>query len=320
MARSEGWGVIAEIRNLRISFPLYQGRKWALKGLDLTLKGGEVFAFVGESGSGKSATGYAFMGLLPPYARVEGTILFQGRDLFSLPPREWCKVRGRQISMIFQEPMTALNPTVKVGRQVAEVFMLHSGLDRRGALDETVRLLEEMGIPNAEVRMEDYPHQLSGGMRQRVLIAMAMAASPRLLIADEPTTALDVTVQAQIISLLKRLQKEKGTTIFFITHDLGVVAEIAHRVGVIKDGVLLEEAPVDQLYSKPLHPYTRALLEVLPHWDRETRTFQLPRVRERPSAEGCPFFSYCFHANSECALELPPLKDVASGKVRCWLY
>ncbi len=291
-----------------------------MRGLDLVLKKGEVFAFVGESGSGKSVTGYAFMGLLPPYARVEGSILFQGEDLFSLSPREWCKVRGKRISMIFQEPMTALNPTMKVGRQVAEVFMLHEGMDGKGALRKAVRLLEEMGIPNPEVRVEDYPHQMSGGMRQRVLIAMAMASSPQMLIADEPTTALDVTVQAQIISLLKRLQREKGTAIFFITHDLGVVAEIAHRVGVIKDGVLLEEADVERLYAKPLHPYTKALLEVLPHWDRASRTFELPRVREEGEGEGCPFFAYCSEARERCSMELPPVTAVASGRVRCWLY
>ncbi len=313
-------GILVEVRNLRISFPLLKGRKWALRGLDLTLFKGEVFAFVGESGSGKSVTGYAFMGLLPPYARVEGSILFQGEDLFSLSPREWCKVRGRKISMVFQEPMTALNPTMKVGRQVAEVFMLHEGMDGRKALGETVKLLGEMGIPNPEVRVDDYPHQMSGGMRQRVLIAMAMAAGPRMLIADEPTTALDVTVQAQIISLLKRLQREKGTTIFFITHDLGVVAEIAHRVGVIKDGILLEEAGVERLYSDPLHPYTKALLEVLPHWDRRSRSFELPKVREDGEGEGCPFFAYCSEAREKCSGELPPVKDVPGGRVRCWLY
>jgi len=275
---------------------------------------------VGESGSGKSVTGYALMGLLPPSAKVEGSIVFQGRDLLTLSPREWCHVRGRLVSMIFQEPMTALNPTMKIGRQVAEVFVLHGGLDKKRAEEETVRLLGEMGIPNPEVRIKDYPHQLSGGMRQRVLIAMAMAAGPQLLIADEPTTALDVTVQAQIISLLKRLQREKGTTIFFITHDLGVVAEIAHRVGVIKDGVLLEEAPVERLYSHPLHPYTQALLEVLPHWDRESRTFNLPRIRGDGVDNGCPFYPYCSHAKARCREELPPMKDTTSGKIRCWLY
>ena len=318
--RSNSGEIIGEIRNLRISFPLYEGEKWALRGLDLTLKKGEVFAFVGESGSGKSVTGYTFMGLLPPSAKVEGTILFQGEDLLSLSPRDWCRVRGRKISMIFQEPMTALNPTMKVGKQVAEVFILHGGMDKKEAMAETIRLLGEMGIPNPEVRVHDYPHQLSGGMRQRVLIAMAMAAGPQLLIADEPTTALDVTVQAQIISLLKRLQKEKGTTIFFITHDLGVVAEIAHRVGVIKDGVLLEEATVDDLYARPLHPYTQALLEVLPHWDRDSRTFNLPKLRQEPLGDGCPFFPYCSHAKELCREELPPMKGTSSGRIRCWLY
>ena len=321
MARSKVLGeTIAEVLDLRISFPLYESEKWALKGLDLTLKKGEVFAFVGESGSGKSVTGYSFMGLLPPSARVKGSILFEGKDLFSLSPREWCGIRGKKISMIFQEPMTALNPTMKIGLQVAEVFMLHGGLGKREALRETVRLLGEMGIPNPEVRVEDYPHQLSGGMRQRVLIAMAMAGGPQLLIADEPTTALDVTVQAQIITLLKRLQREKGTTIFFITHDLGVVAEIAHRAGVIKDGVLLEEASVENLYSRPLHPYTRALLEVLPHWDRESRTFNLPRLRDGVTGEGCPFYPYCAHAKRDCQEILPPLKETSRGRIRCWLY
>ena len=310
--------VLAEVRNLRISFPYPQGYREVVHGLDLTLMKGEVFAFVGESGSGKTVTGYAFMGLLPPYARVEGEIYFCGRDLLGLSPRHWYSIRGKEISMIFQEPMTALNPTMKVGRQVAEVFMLHQGMDKKEALRQTVSLLGEMGIPQPEIRVEDYPHQMSGGMRQRILIAMAMAAGPKLLIADEPTTALDVTVQAQILSLLKRLQRDMGTSIFFITHDLGIVAEVAHRVGVIKGGFLLEEAGVDELYDRPLHPYTRALLEVLPHWERQGRGFSLPQAREEEGA--CPFYPFCAEAKEICRDRLPPMKRLGRRKVRCWLY
>jgi len=310
--------VLAEVRNLRISFPYPQGYREVVHGLDLTLHKGEVFAFVGESGSGKTVTGYAFMGLLPPYARVEGEIYFCGRDLLGLSPRHWYSIRGKEISMIFQEPMTALNPTMKVGRQVAEVFMLHQGMDKKEALRQTVSLLGEMGIPQPEIRVEDYPHQMSGGMRQRILIAMAMAAGPKLLIADEPTTALDVTVQAQILSLLKRLQRDMGTTIFFITHDLGIVAEVAHRVGVIKGGFLLEEAGVDELYDRPLHPYTRALLEVLPHWERQGKGFSLPKAREEEGA--CPFYLFCKEAKRICRDRLPPMKRLGRRKVRCWLY
>ncbi len=311
--------VLAEVRDLWISFPYPQGYKEVVHSLDLTLYKGEVFAFVGESGSGKTVTGCAFMGLLPPYARVEGGLYFRGRDLIGLPPRRWYSIRGEEISMIFQEPMTALNPTMKVGRQVAEVFMLHQDMDKEEALSQTVSLLGEMGIPQPEARVKDYPHQMSGGMRQRILIAMAMAARPKLLIADEPTTALDVTVQAQILSLLKRLQRDRGTTIFFITHDLGIVAEVAHRVGVIKGGLLLEEAGVDELYDRPLHPYTRALLEVLPHWERQGKGFPFPQVREE--GEGaCPFYPFCPDAKEICRDRLPPMKMRGERKVRCWLY
>ncbi len=310
---------LAEVQDLRISFPSPQGYKEVVHGLDLTLYKGEVFAFVGESGSGKTVTGYAFMGLLPSYVRVEGRLHFLGRNLIGLPPRQWHSIRGEEISMIFQEPMISLNPTMKVGQQVAEVFMLHQGMDKKEALGQTVAILGEMGIPQPEIRVQDYPHQMSGGMRQRILIAMAMAARPKLLIADEPTTALDVTVQAQILALLKRLQRERGTTIFFITHDLGIVAEVAHRVGVIKGGLLLEESKVDDLYDEPLHPYTWALLEVLPHWERHGKDFPLPQVREE--GEGaCPFYPFCGDAKEACHNRLPPIKVLGERKVRCWLY
>ncbi len=310
--------VLVEIRGLWISFPSSKGWNDAVCGLDLTLHKGEVFALVGESGSGKTVTGHALMGLLPPYARVKGEISFQGKDLMALSAKRYWAIRGREISMIFQEPMTALNPTMKVGLQVAEVFMLHQGMRKREALRQTISLLGEMGIPNPEARIREYPHQMSGGMRQRILIAMAMAAMPKLLIADEPTTALDVTVQAQILSLLKRLQRDRGTTILFITHDLGIVAEIAHRVGVIKGGFLLEEGRVEELYEKPLHPYSKALFEVLPHW-RGRRGFSLPDAKN--SSYGmCPFYSHCAWAKEACREHLPPLKRVGNRLVRCWLY
>lgn len=312
-------GDLLNIRKLSVSFPSGEGYKDAVKGLDLTLEKGEVFALVGESGSGKSATGYAIMGLLPPYAKVDGALLFSGRDLLALSKREWHQVRGRDISMIFQEPMTALNPTMKIGLQVAEMYVLRRGMGKESAFKETARILGDMGIPNPELRMKNYPHQMSGGMRQRVLIAIALASDPQLIIADEPTTALDVTVQAQIISLLKRLQRERGTTIFFITHDLSVVAEIAHRVGVIKDGILLEESKVEDLYEHPSHPYTKALLRVLPHWDRDTKTFSLPTLNAGVGG-GCPFFAYCEEVIEECEVKMPPLKVLPSGKVRCWWY
>lgn len=306
-----------EVRDLRISFPTLYGLKEALKDVSFTLYKGEVYSFVGESGSGKSITGLALMGLLPPYAKVSGHIIFQGDDLLSFSPKNWCKVRGRRISMIFQEPMTALNPAMRIGDQVAEVYQLYRGMNKVRALEETVGLLGEMGIPNPDVRVRDYPHQMSGGMRQRVMVAISLASHPTLLIADEPTTALDVTVQAQILSLLKRLQKERGTTIFFITHDLGIVAEMAHRVGVIKGGVLLEEAPVEHLFNKPLHPYTKALLEVLPYWGRKRRYFSIPAVRKEGS--GCPYYTHCDLARDICSKELPPLHRIDGRRVRCWI-
>ncbi len=260
---------LLEVKNMHVSFDTYGGEVQAVRGVNFDLKRGETLAIVGESGSGKSVTTKALMKLLPmPPGRIkEGEILFEGRDLTKLSEKQMQKIRGREISMIFQDPMTSLNPTMKVGNQIAEGLIKHQKMSKSQAQKRVIELLELVGIPDAENRMKQYPHQFSGGMRQRVVVAIALACNPKLLIADEPTTALDVTIQAQILELMKDIQKKTDSATIFITHDLGVVANVADRVAVMYAGRIVEIGTVDDIFYNPKHPYTWGLLGSMPSLD-----------------------------------------------------
>jgi oligopeptide/dipeptide ABC transporter ATP-binding protein len=310
------------IRDLVVSFEALRGRVRVLDGVGLDVWPGEVLGLVGESGSGKSVTALSILGLLGEQGRVDaGQIVFQSRDLTRLPERELLKIRGREIAMIFQEPMTSLNPVFSVGFQVAEVLVEHLGLDRRRARARAVELLGQVGIPDPDRRVDTYPHQLSGGMRQRAMIAMAMACRPRLLLADEPTTALDVTIQAQILDLVRRLRVEQGTAVLLISHDLGVIAGTADRVLVMYAGEVVEAAPARELFSTPLHPYTRLLLRSIPRVHaRVTRLRAIPGTAPSPLAwpPGCRFHPRCPDAIDRCRVGPLPLTPMGEGRsVRC---
>ena len=317
---AKGEEVLLEVRDLRISFREGErGEVPAVRGLSFSVEKGEVYALVGASGSGKSVTSMSLLRLLPPAAVVDGEALFEGVDLLRLPEEEMRGIRGAGISMIFQDPVASLDPTMKVGDQVAEGMML-AGVSKSQAWEKAVFLFGEMGIPSPQEVANSYPHQLSGGMCQRVMIAMALSRNPRLLIADEPTTALDVTVQAQILSLMRELIAKQGTSLLFITHDLAIVAEMADRVGIIWHGELWEEAPVEDLFNSPLHPYTQTLLQALPDMERDQPFFQLSTIlTERGETEGCPFSLHCPEASSLCREEVPPWFQKGAHKVRCWL-
>ena len=318
---------ILDVRNLSVRFRTEAGEVPAVSDLSFTLRRGETLAVVGESGSGKSVTSLALMRLLPKDAAVavSGQALLDGRDLLSIPEVEMRRLRGGAISMVFQEPMTSLNPTTPVGEQVAEAVRLHRALDRRAAREEAGRLLELVGIPAARQRLDDYPHHLSGGMRQRVMIAMALSCDPGVLIADEPTTALDVTIQAQILDLLKRLQAQTGMAVVFITHNLGVVAEIADRVLVMYGGRAVEQAPMRPLFARPLMPYTAGLLRSVPRLELAGRRRgplpaipgNVPDPRHMPP--GCVFHPRCDHVQpGRCDEQAPPLEPADGGReVRC---
>jgi peptide/nickel transport system ATP-binding protein len=317
------------IRNLQTSIVRANGVLRVLQGVDLEIGRGETLALVGESGSGKSLTSLSILRLLPSVARIDcGSILFRQRDgvqadLATLSPRAMRRLRGDQIAMIFQEPMTSLNPVRTIGDQIAESLRLHRGAGRREARRLAIEALRRVEIADAPRRVDDYPHQLSGGMRQRVMIAMALSCNPSLLIADEPTTALDVTVQAQILDLLHRLQAEFGISILFVTHNFGVVAETADRVAVLYAGKIVEQAPVRQLFARPAHPYTRALLASLPgnrrRGDPANRLQPLPGAMSVSALEatGCAFAPRCALSTEVCALP-PPLIDLdAEHRTRC---
>ncbi|MCA3748566.1 MAG: ABC transporter ATP-binding protein, partial [Rubrobacter sp.] len=300
--------VILRVRDLRVSFSTYAGRVEAVRGVSFDLRRGETLAIVGESGSGKSVTAKSIMRLLPEAnSTIEGgEALFDGRDLLKIPERQMRGIRGRRISMVFQDPMTSLNPTMKVGRQIAESLRRHLGLSRRAARERAVELLRMVGIPKPETRVDQYPHQFSGGMRQRVVIAIALACDPDILIADEPTTALDVTIQAQILELLRDLQEQRGLSVILITHDLGVVAEVSHRVAVMYAGKIVETGTVHEVFHDPKHPYTWGLLTSvpLPTLDRSRDLVPIsgspPNLLHPP--QGCPFTARCPHAMKICAM------------------
>jgi peptide/nickel transport system ATP-binding protein len=319
---------LLRVENLRTHFHTRDGVVRAVDGVSFDVRAGETLAVVGESGCGKSVTAMSILRLLPmPPARiVEGRIAFDGRDLLGLPEPEMRAIRGNAIAMIFQEPMTSLNPVLTIGRQIAEALVLHRGLSYADATARAVDMLRKVHIPEAERRVRQYPHELSGGMRQRVMIAMALACGPRLLIADEPTTALDVTIQAQILELMRELRDETGASIILITHDLGVVAEMAHRVVVMYAGRKVEEAPVEELFERPRHPYTRGLLGSMPHLgdsveDTGKRLVEIPGLVPslKEALPGCLFAPRCPSAGGRCHTDVPPLEPHGDGHwAACW--
>jgi oligopeptide/dipeptide ABC transporter ATP-binding protein len=303
---------VLEVRDLRVHFATDFGTVKAVDGISYTVDRGSTLAIVGESGSGKSVSALAVMGLVPPPGKVlSGEILFEGRNLLELDEEELRSIRGNRIAMIFQDPLTSLNPVFSIGHQIAEAVRIHERADRRRARRRAVELLEMVGIPRAAERLGDYPHQFSGGMRQRVMIAMAIAMKPALLIADEPTTALDVTIQAQILELLASLQRELGMAMILITHDLGMVAERADTVAVMYAGKIVEYAAVDEVYERPLHPYAIGLMRSLARLDRP-RAGRLKPIRGQPPSlifvpPGCAFHPRCDHAQPLCREQVPAL-------------
>ncbi len=312
---------LLEVERLQVHFGTPAGVVRAVQGLSFAVGAGETVALVGESGCGKSVTALSLLRLIPdPPGRIGGAIRFGGRDLLALPEGEMRRLRGGEIGMIFQEPMTSLNPVLTVGRQIGESVRLHQGLGARAALARATEMLAVVGIPAPERRVHDYPHQLSGGMRQRVMIALALACNPKLLIADEPTTALDVTIQAQILDLMRGLKTRLGSAILLITHDLGVVAEMAQRVVVMYAGRKVEEAPVASLFAAPLHPYTRGLLGALPRLGA-TLTGGRERLAEIPgqvpsliaTVPGCAFAPRCPIATELCRRVAPAVRDLQAG-------
>ncbi len=316
---------LLDVRNLMTYFFTTAGLVKAVRGLEFSIDRGETLALVGESGCGKSVTALSLLRLVQPPGRVvEGELLFQGEDLRRLPPNEMRRVRGNRISMVFQEPMTALNPVLTIGEQIAEVLRLHQAASGQEALTGAADLLQQVGIGDPHLRLREYPHQLSGGMRQRIVIAMALACDPDLLIADEPTTALDVTIQAQILDLIKALQKTSGMSIALITHDLGVIAENCDQVAVMYAGQIVETADVRALFKKPLHPYTRGLLVSIPSLSKHSKTRlptidgSVPDLAHMPS--GCRFADRCPDVVDICRNRAPLLKSAGKGrKAACHL-
>ena len=323
---------LLRVEDLSVEFAMRDGTSArVIDGLSFELKAGETLGIVGESGCGKSMTALAIMRLVPmPPGRItSGSIKLQGVDLVSVDEARMREVRGNEISMVFQEPMTSLNPVYTIGEQIAETVRLHEGLNRKDASDRAIEMLRAVSIPAAEIRVDEYPHQLSGGMRQRVMIAMALACRPRVLIADEPTTALDVTVQAQIFDLLKELQAKTNTAIILITHDMGAIAEMAQRVLVMYAGRKAEEGAVDDILARPQHPYTEGLITCVPHLHAEPPAQQEP-LMEIPGVvpsvadlarNGCSFAPRCSSSMKRCATETPPSLRVGQDlEVACWLH
>ena len=321
--------LLLEIRGLRTQFFTDDGLARAVDGVSYSLEKGETVGVVGESGCGKSVTALSVLRLIPdpPGKIVDGEIIFEGTDLLGLSPADMRRIRGNDISMIFQEPMTSLNPVFTIGNQITEAVRLHQGLNKKDALEKAIEALRLVGIPVPERRVHEYPHQLSGGMRQRAMIAMALSCNPKVLIADEPTTALDVTIEAQILDLMRTLQEELGTAIIMITHDLGVIADIARKVVVMYAGKVVEQAPVERIFASPNHPYTQGLLQSLPRVDKDASGAK-QRLQEIPGIvpsllnlpTGCKFASRCPSVMPHCQEQEPPLEQVASDHYSaCWL-
>jgi peptide/nickel transport system ATP-binding protein len=314
---------LLDVRHLRVEFPTRRGTLLALDDVSFEIAPGEILGVVGESGAGKSLTGSAIIGLLDPPGRIAaGEIRFDGRRIDALPYEDMRRIRGRSIGAIFQDPLTSLDPLYTIGRQLVETIQTHLPVTAGQARQRAIRLLQETGIPAAEERLEHYPHQFSGGMRQRVVIALALAGEPRLIVADEPTTALDVSIQAQVISLLKRLCKEHGAAVMLITHDMGVIAETCDRVAVMYAGRIVEIGPVAAVLHTPAHPYTAGLMGSIPAMDEDRpRLLQIDGVMPRLSSipAGCAFHPRCPHAFDRCFAERPELLPAGATRAACWL-
>jgi peptide/nickel transport system ATP-binding protein len=314
---------LLEVRHLRVEFPTRRGTLLALDGINLDIAPGEILGVVGESGAGKSLTGAAIIGLLEPPGRIAGgQVLLDGERIDKLPEDAMRKIRGRQIGAIFQDPLTSLNPLYTVGQQLIETIVTHLPVSAAEARQRAIRLLQESGIPAAEQRMNQYPHQFSGGMRQRVVIALALAAEPKLIVADEPTTALDVSIQAQIISLLKRLCKDHGAAVMLVTHDMGVIAETCDRVAVLYAGRVVEIGPVADVIHRPSHPYTAGLMGSIPAMDdKRERLLQIDGAMPRLNAipPGCAFNPRCTKVMDRCRRDRPELRDAGATQAACWL-
>ena len=315
---------LLEVRHLRVEFPSRRGTLLALDDISFDIAPGEILGVVGESGAGKSLTGAAIIGLLEPPGRIaSGEILLGGQRIDNLPYEQMRAIRGRRIGAIFQDPLTSLNPLYTIGRQLTETILTHLPVSAEEARQRAVRLLQETGIPAAEQRLEQYPHQFSGGMRQRVVIALALAAEPELIVADEPTTALDVSIQAQIISLLKRLCKDHGAAVMLITHDMGVIAETCDRVAVMYAGRICEIGPVSAVIHQSAHPYTRGLMGSIPAMDEDReRLLQIDGAMPRLNAipRGCAFNPRCPQVMDRCRVERPDLIDAGTTRAACWLH
>lgn len=315
---------LLEVKNLQVEFPTRHGTLRALDDVSFTIDRGEVLGVVGESGAGKSLTGASIIGLLDPPGHVSsGEIYLDGKRIDNLAPKEMRKIRGREIGAIFQDPLTSLNPLYTVGQQLVQTIQTHLDLSQKQAQERAIELLESTGIPAARERINHYPHQFSGGMRQRVVIALALAADPKLIVADEPTTALDVSIQAQIIDLLKKLCKENGTAVMLITHDMGVIAETADRVAVMYAGRIIEIGPVQETIQNALHPYTHGLMRSIPTLDPEVHELEqisgsMPRLNAIP--QGCAFNPRCREVFDKCLVQRPDLMPVKGRQVACWLH
>ncbi len=315
-----------EMKNVKTSFYTHIGEVQAVRGVSFSIKKGEALGIVGESGSGKSVTSMSIMQLLQYPGKVkDGEILFKGEDILKKSKREMMNIRGNDIAMIFQDPMTSLNPVYKIGDQIMEVIRRHQGLDKKAAKEAAIEMLRLVGIPSPEQRVNNYPHEFSGGMRQRAMIAIALACKPDLLIADEPTTALDVTIQAQILELLKELKDKVDTSIILITHDLGVVADVCSRICVMYGGLIMEEGTAEEIFYEPMHPYTMGLLKSIPRMDANSNTQRLipiegspPNMVEPPV--GCPFASRCPYTMKICLKHMPEYTITDTGhRAACWL-
>lgn len=324
MSEAQNRQPLLRVENLRVAFPTRRGTLVAVDDVSFHIDEGEVLGVVGESGAGKSLTGAAVIGLLEPPGRIaDGRIIFDGKRIDDIGDEKMRRLRGDQIAMIFQDPLTSLNPLYTVGRQLTETIRTHVRMDQRGARERAIELLDEVGIPAAGRRIDQYPHQFSGGMRQRVVIALALAANPRLIIADEPTTALDVSIQAQIITLLKRLCRDHGTSVMLITHDMGVIAETADRVAVMYAGRIVEVGSVQDVIKRARHPYTQGLMNAIPVIRQDVAQLTqiegaMPRLTAIPS--GCAFNPRCPKAFGHCRIERPELVSVGASEAACWLY